>query len=283
MNRLMFVGDDRIIDSIITLKFDKFLTPSLNSTTIYLRPNIDLLSIYQEHGIDTSNFKVVHDRELISNYCPSTNIHEFNGWIAQQIIKLIALDTCPYDKILIQDCDTFLLKPYQYFDQDLPVPLILPDETHSTEYYQYIEKFLGIPRQTTGSYVTEFLPILKSDWISLRAQIEQRYNMHWLNAMLDQFRQDLMDGKSLWFAEYEMLGNWMQYLRPDMKTIDQVRFTFSDRVSGQWRHRGDVRQQLSWKSYNSFAVKLYQKENKITLQECNSFIEYVHKVILVDQ
>jgi hypothetical protein len=283
MNRLIFVGNDRIVDSIITLKFDHFFNPALNTTTIYLRPDVDILSIYRDHGIDTGNFSVIYDRDLVAKYCSSTNIHEFNGWIAQQMIKLIALDTCPYEEILIQDCDTFLLKPYCYFDQGLPVPLILPNETHSIEYYQYIEKFLGIPRQSTGSYVTEFIPVLKSDWISLRSRIEERYGMRWLEALLKQFRQDQAQGLSLWFAEYEMLGNWMQHLRPDMKTVDQVRFTFSDRVSGQWRYRGDFRQQLSWNSYNSFAIKVYQTENKITLQEYNKLVDYVHRVILVDQ
>lgn len=280
MTRLMFVGYHRIIESVLTLQFDRFLLPVPERTIIYLGPipeddqfyGIDLLELYQSFGIKTDQFRVVQDPPVNDNL----NFRKHGNWIGQQLLKLMAIDACLDDEILLQDCDTFAIQPYQYFKQHEPITFVLQAETHSPEYYEYITKFLDIPRQNHDSFVTEFLPIKKINWLSLRARIEELHQKPWLQAMLDIFGQDHKPGQSLWFAEFEMLGNWFLYKNPDMKMIHQKRLNFDSSSLNAYRLTGKMQRQMPFSHYNCFCIKLYDKPNQLTLAEIPQIADYIN-------
>ena len=249
MIRLFFVADSRIADSILTLKFDHFLDPQPNQTYICFglghgHEPIDLLQIYQNHGIDTSTMTVITDQQLMDqNSLPGFDYYKFSGWIAQQFFKLLALDQVNSDRVLIQDCDTFLLTPYQYFDGSTPRYYVIENTTHSLEYYQYVKKFTGQERQTSHCFVTEFMPVLKKDWVSLKNHIEQTYGCNWLLAMEQVFSADVNSNPNnsspIWFSEYELLGNLGLQKNPNAKFQFQHRLSIYDDTTSYWKHHPD--------------------------------------------
>jgi hypothetical protein len=277
MIRLMFVGKGREAESILSLKFDCFLDPAPDHTFVYYgddvsgytinrESNIDLLSKYKEFGIDTSKITVVPDKQLLANI--DVDIYKFGGWIAQQFIKFLALDSCTDNHILLQDCDVFAIKTYKYFENDLPVPLVLPKESHSPEYYTYITKLLGIDRQTEDCYVTDFMPVNKNDWISLKAQIEKMHNKQWFGAIYDMFVADYPSAPNnkIWFSEYEILGNWAKFKHPNLQSVIQSRLGLID-----------MNDSLTIKEQN--CVFSNGRDNRIMIDDINDIFKKVSSLI----
>lgn len=241
--RLFFVADTRIADSILTLKFDHFLDPQPDQTYVCLgsvKP-IDLLKIYQDHGIDTSKMKIIYDHELISRSAnPGFDYRKFGGWINQQFLKLLALDQVNSDRVLIQDCDTFSLVPYQYFDESTPRYYVIENTTQSLEYYQYVKTFTGKQRQTDHCFVTEFMPVLKKDWIELKDQLEQTHGCNWLMAFDQVFSADRKNNPGqIWFSEYELLGNLGLQKNPEATFQFQYRLSLYDDTTDYWKDHSD--------------------------------------------
>jgi hypothetical protein len=239
MIRLFFVAGTRIADSILTLKFDHFLAPQPDQTYICFggAKTIDLLKIYQDHGIDTSNMKVINDNQLIAQSPnPEFDYRKFGGWITQQFFKLIALDQVDSDRVLIQDCDTFSLSPYQYFNGSNPRYYVIENTTQSLEYYQYVKKFTGKERQTNHCFVTEFMPVLKKDWVALKDQIEQIHGCNWLLAFDQIFSADFSNKiDQIWFSEYELLGNLGLQKNTDADFQFQHRISLYDNTTIFWK------------------------------------------------
>jgi hypothetical protein len=240
MIRLFFVASSRIADSILTLKFDHLLDPRPDQTYIYLgcRQPIDLLQIYRAHGIDTSTMKVILDQQLINqSSIPNFDYYKFSGWIAQQFFKLLALDQVNSDCVLIQDCDTFSLTPYRYFDESTPRYYVIENTTQTLDYYQYVKKFTGQERQTNHCFVTEFMPVLKKDWVALKNHIEQTYGCHWLLAFDRVFSASLSPTGTppIWFSEYELLGNLGLQKNPNAKFQFQHRLSLYDHTTSYWK------------------------------------------------
>jgi hypothetical protein len=248
MIRLFFVASARIADSILTLKFDHLLDPRPNRTYIHFGSHepIDLLKIYQDHGIDTSDMEVVYDHQLMSrgpiqdfDY-HNFGYYKFGGWITQQFFKLMALDQVDCDRVLIQDCDTFSLTPYQYFDGSTPRYYVIENTAQSQSYYQYVKKFTGQERQTDHCFVTEFMPVLKKDWVALKNQIEHTHGCHWLLAMSQVFSADLkLKTDAIWFSEYEMLGNLGLQKNPNAEFEFQHRASIYDNSTMFWKGQPD--------------------------------------------
>jgi hypothetical protein len=243
MKRLFFVASSRIADSILTLKFDHFLDPQPDQTYIcfglgYDCEPVDVLQIYRDHGIDTSKMTVIFDQQLVKQQLlPEFDYYQFSGWIAQQFFKLLALDQVNSDRVLIQDCDTFSLTPYQYFDGSTPRYYVIENTTQNQEYYQYVKKFTGQERQTGHCFVTEFMPVLKKDWVALKNHMEQTYGCNWLLAMEQVFSADVNPDNSppIWFSEYELLGNLGLQKNPNAGFQFQHRLSLYDDTTGYWK------------------------------------------------
>jgi hypothetical protein len=252
-------------------------------TIIYLGPiprdnplfRVDLLALYRSFGIDTDRFRLILDPPVD----PDANFRKFGPWIGQQLLKLMGIDACTDDEILLQDADTFAVKPYHYFKKNETVTFVLPGETHTLDYFEYVTKFLDIPRQYPGSFITEFLPIKKPDWISLRTQLEQVHNKSWMQAMIDQFSKDRQGTDPIGFAEFEMLGNWFMYKHPDMKTIQQTRYSLNDRLLNEYRECGIIKQYMPFSYYNCVCLKIYDNQRQLALDEVSMLVDYLNRNI----
>jgi hypothetical protein len=220
----MTIGPGRLYDACCALSFDEFLYPAIDQT-IVVTP-IDQLFIrekFDQFKVDCSNITFLTDaiaREKL-------DLGEWkDAWYFQQGIKLGLLDDLPGD-FLIQDADVFAIQPYQYFKNNQPV--FRTEEVwndYHAVYEDRVNKIIGFERIHNQSYVTEFMPYQKQDWLNLKALIETRHNKPWKDAIrsVDHFDD------TKWFSEYELLGIYKsnadsdnyQYIKDNMPVIHHV-------------------------------------------------------------
>ena len=209
--RAVFVGGYRMGHAIMSFQFDHFLE-GIDKT--YIISNISehhYRATLEKYVDDPSRFVYVNDQELIDAYPEILHWDQpgdYRGtWLRQQALKIACLDYFDEESFLIQDPDTFAIRPYKCFDGKTPNFFVLPNTTHSPGYYSVIEDSLGIKRQTTDCFITEFLPFLKEDWVAMREQIEQKHNKHFLDAIIGSCQREA-ETNLIWFSEYELLGNY---------------------------------------------------------------------------
>lgn len=235
ITRVMTVGAQRLGNTVISLLFDRYITPVPDKTIILTCLPVDYVQKVLNHYFSNrSDIEVIHDSELEDLY-PDIKVWTVPGdirgaWLKQQALKMIALDHFDSDIFLIQDPDTFCIKTYRYFDGNKLYLLSMSDTSQYESYYVAIEKALGIPRQTTSCFVTEFMPVFKQDWVRCRQQIEAITKQPWLVGLLDQVPAEEFKFRQVkWFSEYELLGNWTMYNR-EVGFVEQVRFQFNSSV-----------------------------------------------------
>ena len=243
ITRLLFIGQGREPDAMQTLKFDHMIK-DLGDTIIYYGPedrDTDwILPAMEKEGIDTSRFTIHLDAELRNKQDKHIikDFFTYGGWVSQQIIKLLAIDNCEAENILVQDCDTYLLKSHNFFnDLSEPMPMVQSNKKQEPHFYLFVEEILRIQRQTKDSFVTEFMPITKTSWNTLTNYIKNTHGKYWLDALFDVFEK-IADIHSpvekglprlTKFSEYELLGNWQLYQNPNMILTQQIRFN-NDKV-----------------------------------------------------
>jgi hypothetical protein len=232
VTRLIFCAPYRIPVACISLRFDHNLVGVTRNIIVSPVPTQDLFRYLSAYGIDTNRFEHIHDDELINHY-PDINSWVFEGdprnnWLKQQAIKLAALDYVDFDTALIHDPDTWLIKPYQCVDDNSNLTMLVLEDTTEGSYDAVLPSVLGITRQTTHCFVTEFMPVLKSDWNVLKHTIESRHNCNFLSGIIDHVPgiETIDETQELkWFSEYEFLGNWTLTQRP-VNYFFQTRFGF---------------------------------------------------------
>ena len=199
---MMMVGAGRIYEASCALSFDHNLYPQIDKTIVVSPYSfVTLRQEFHSFNIVTENFEFYHDSELIEKFKLKT--WATNHWYLQQGIKLSLLDNTDSDKFLIQDCDVFAIKPYKFFNDTVPcfrVEELWNDYQHV--YAAKVEHLLGFKRKIPYSFVTEFMPYTKQDWLKCKQDIEQRFNMPWQQAIPNIEKFD----ETKWFSEYEMLG-----------------------------------------------------------------------------
>ena len=249
--RLLFLARYRVPHACLTMQFDHFLEGIDKTVIASPVPQQELWKVFQQHGIDTTNFDYVNDQVIFDQYPQVNNwvfADDYRGWwLRQQAIKLAYLDYLDYDVALMHDPDTFMVEPYRCWDNNQLNVLILPNTTHDS-YRGVLENVLGIQRQTPHCFVTELVPVVKQDWINLKHTVEQRHNQHFLDAIIDHVPgmptvPPWGTGNLIkWFSEYEFLGNW---------TLTQRSVTFQEQARFEYDSL-DKLQNFSNK-YNCFA------------------------------
>jgi hypothetical protein len=232
ITRLIFCAPYRIPVATVSLQFDHNLIGVTRNIIVSPVNTRDLFRYLSQHGVDTNRFEHLPDQELIDHY-PEIDHWVFeddyrNNWLKQQAIKLAALDYVDYSTALIHDPDTWMIEPYQSVNKlGQPTMLALQNVTEGS-YDRVLPSVLGIERQTPHCFVTEFMPVFKQDWISLKHVLEQRHQQHFLDAIINNVPGvDTIDSSASikWFSEYEFLGNWIMTQRP-VNFMFQRRFSF---------------------------------------------------------
>ena len=280
--RLMFVGTDRISDLCLCLQFDHFLTPAFDKTIVYHRsPQQEVTAALDRFQIDYNNFEFVQDAVFEQTVRSLGYQREINwltanddmAWIRQQFYKLLALDLCTDEQVVISDSDSFRIVPHTYFVDGVPVLYHDNDFVNDPATWGTVfEELTGLPTTKTV-YVSEFFPILKSDWRACTALIEQRSGKHWLQSFIDALQRTSTD-QGLHFSEYQFLSNWILHLRPNTPQVKQSRY---------WPDtRNPLSQELTridLKQYNCLNIDSKTWHKKMSLDEVEEYYKIITDLI----
>ena len=226
--RILFLAKYRVPHACFALQWDHNLVGVDYTIVASPVPKEELWPVFHKYGIDTTNFQYINDDVIYQKY-PQVNNWVFKDdyrgwWLRQQAIKLSYLDTIAEDVMLMHDCDTFMIEPYQcYKDNKLNFMALL--NTTQGSYNGVFESITGLPKKTEHCFVTELVPVKNDHWRKLRQHLEQRWpGKHWLDAIIEAVPgmptvPPWGDGNIIkWFSEYEFLGNWAVH-------CDTVEFT----------------------------------------------------------
>ena len=215
--RVLFLARYRIPHACFSMQWDHYLEGIDYTIIASPVPKEEIWAVLNKYGIDTSNFHYMPDSVIYEHYPEVDNwvfADDYRGpWLRQQAIKLSFIDRLTEDVILMQDPDTFMVEPYRCYNDGRLNMMTLMDTTQGS-YEGVFESIMGIPRTTPHCFVTELVPVRRSDWTALRKYLEDRHHKHFLDAIIDNVHgmptiPPWGTGNIIkWFSEYELLGNW---------------------------------------------------------------------------
>ena len=225
----MPVGAHRIGNACLTLQFDHHLQSADQTYIVSPLKGERLDAVFRKYGIDTSTFVYLTDQEVIDQRPEIKNWNlagDYRGpWLFQQALKLATIDLLDYDVLFLHDADTFCTQPYTYLKDGRLQLWHLPNTSHAPGYYEGFTAITGVERQTPHCFVTDMMPVFKTDWQSLKRITEQRHAMNAFDAFIEYTPWDYVANVK-WFSEYEMLGNWSLHQNSPVDLVPQKRFEF---------------------------------------------------------
>lgn len=132
------------------------------------------------------------------------------GWLFQQMIKLSGrVGTCRY--CLFIDADHILIRPLTFISQQGSSVFYMSEYRHNP-YYRNMGRLVGLHHDSIMSYVAHKMIFDKEQLNELRALIEQRFGMPWIDAIIESYNKSELSG----FSEFETYGNFVKnkVLRP---------------------------------------------------------------------
>jgi len=256
----MFIGENRVVDSVLTLRHDRFLKPRPDRTIIYCSDLLDIdyiKSLYSKYQINTQGFEFYHDRDLLAQH-PDGDLLKNDRFInsliipwylKQQFYKLMALDMCDDDYVLIADCDRFCVQPYEYFNHGNPVLFGIgadpgkstttpgvDGDGHSVHCYYYMTYLTGIKDFYKGCWASEFLPITKLQWTELKTHIEKHCGLPLVETILTLLKNRDGNRNAYDFSEYCLLAQWLLRYN-DTQVINPIQIGLEDVIYREIKDR----------------------------------------------
>jgi len=226
--RILMVGAHRIGAVCLSLQFDHNLTKFDQTYVVCPLPGNRLEKVFQKYNINTQGFVYINDQELVDQNPEISNwwfADDHRGtWLLQQAMKFIMLDQVDADVVFIHDGDTFCSEPYNCVI-DGQLNLFYNSVSHPAEYYKAFENITGLPRQFSKSFITDMMPVFKSDWIALKSLMTEKFTHHWLRSLIDETPWNYTENLK-WFSEYELLGNWTMSRHTQCELTEQHRFEY---------------------------------------------------------
>lgn len=218
ITRVLFLAKYRVPHAAFAMQFDQYLE-NIDRTIIASPMTKDELEpVWAKYKIDSSQFEYVND-DIIYQLYPEVNNWVFKDdyrgwWLRQQAIKLAYLDYLDTEVVLMQDADTFMVKPYCCF-KDNKLNLLSLFDTVQGSYTGVFEAITGVPHPSSHCFVTELCAVRKSDFVALKQYLSQKWpEKKWLDAIIEAVPgmptvPPWGSGNIIkWFSEYELLGNW---------------------------------------------------------------------------
>jgi len=234
--RILFLARYRVPHAAFAMQFDHYLK-GIDRTVIATPMTRDELEpVWQRYGINSAEFEYVNDSEIYAAY-PEVNNWVFSDdyrgwWLRQQAIKLAYLDLLNYDVAVMQDPDTFIIRPYRAWHNGQLNQMALMDTVQGS-YNGVFEAITGIAHPSPHCFVTELCAVRKTDFAALKQHIQSRWpDKKWLDAIIDAVPgmptvPPWGTGNTIkWFSEYELLGNWAM-LQGGVTLQPQQRYEYS--------------------------------------------------------
>jgi hypothetical protein len=129
------------------------------------------------------------------------------GWYLQQFIKLLAVkDSDPEAIVLIWDADTAPIKKLEFINSEGQL-IYYKSTEHHLPYFETIQKLTGLEKIVPFSFIAQCFPI-RVLWLNeFCAELEKKFQLPWVDAVLSQIDFDAMNS----FSEYETLGTYISH------------------------------------------------------------------------
>lgn len=215
--RILYLAKYRIPHACLSLQWDHMLRGIDRTIVVSPVPQQEIWPVLQKYGVDTSSFDYVNDQDILARYPEVEHWvlpNDYRGnWLRQQALKLSSLDYLNYDVALMHDPDTFMIEPYNCYENEILNYLVIENTTHGS-YEGMFKSITGHQRQTPHCFVTELVPVKKTHITAMREFLERLHGQHWLDALIDHCPGMATippwgNGEIIkWFSEYEFIGNW---------------------------------------------------------------------------
>ena len=186
------------------------------------------------------------------------------GWYLQQFIKLLAVkDNQDNEIILIWDADTAPINKLEFIDHKGKLIYYKGTENH-TPYFETIQRLTGLKKIVSFSFIAQCFPVNVSWLNELCKEIEDKFQMPWVEAVLNQIHFSVPNS----FSEYETLGTFISH-----RHADQV--TYSDRP--WWRLGNSLLNHVAFLNPNK-AAELSKQYDFISFEKWERAKPYFIKV-----
>ncbi len=131
-----------------------------------------------------------------------------NGWVRQQLLKLLAFKYLRADNVFVSDADTFLMRDISLFDGDKQI-LFLSDE-YTRRYHVMTTRLLGPVPRHPRSFIAHQMLFQRDMMEALEARVVDTRGA----GLFDAIMRDLDLAKRSCLSEYELYGNYLHNFHP---------------------------------------------------------------------
>jgi hypothetical protein len=149
-----------------------------------------------------------------------------NGWIRQQILKLMSDQFTATQHVLIIDSDTCLVRKVSFVRNGKPI-LFFSDE-HNATYHECNQRLIGPVRTFRRSFVTHCMLFDRGILAGLHSNIERKCRVQWIDAILSKIERNVEAG----FSEYELYGTHVYNAQPH---LFQAQYWYNAKYRGEGR------------------------------------------------
>ena len=134
---------------------------------------------------------------------------DMNGWIRQQMLKLLAFRFLDAENVLVFDADTFLMRDISLFEGNRQV-LFLADE-YTGSFHAMTEKLLGPAPRHKRSFIAHFMLFQRDLMAGLESGIGRHCGCGMVEAILGRLDRTITASLS----EFELYGNYLHRFHPE--------------------------------------------------------------------
>lgn len=220
----------------------------IDSCVRFLNPlpeNIYVVSPDHMQGVALGK-KIIHvfDDHAIPVTKSDLNYRRSN-WIWKMMVNMFQNFT-KNEYYLTVDCDLFFNKKHDLFENDKPVFFISDREQHHKPYFDFMEKWNGLTRQTDYTFINDFMMLNKSVCREILPDVKE-----FLNFCNNNLSEDCL------MADYEMYGNHVEKYHKDMYISKSSKTKMLGRYANQpWSEQEiiECRNFMQDKDYDLFTI-----------------------------
>lgn len=230
--------------------------------------------------ISPSEFQIIGESKYTSQFrdrlrelLPQEKKDQF-GWYLQQFIKLLAIKDNPASAIVaIWDADTAPIAPIHFVSADGKIQYYKSTEHHQP-YFETIQRIISLEKIVGFSFIAQCFPI-KVSWLNeFCNEIESKFKMPWIDALISQI--DFNEGNG--FSEYETLGTFISHHYPDeVIFIDRPWWRLGNTLLNHVAFLSDKRAQELSASYDFISFEKWERAKPYFLKVT---IPYFFKISL---
>tara|TARA_Y100000296_G_C5158940_1_gene250741 strand:- start:1074 stop:1796 length:723 start_codon:yes stop_codon:yes gene_type:complete len=175
----------------------------LNSCLEYFNPKPENIYVITPDGLEGNIITSIKDEDAIQ-ISQSDIKYRRPNWIFQMFVNLFQ-DFTENDLYMTVDSDVIFNREQQLFKDGKPVFFISDRDQHHIPYFDFMDKWSGLERQTDYTFINDYMMIDKKICREMLPDI---------GALLDFCNKTLSEDCLL--ADYELYGNFVTWAYPEM-------------------------------------------------------------------